>query len=121
MHSYRRLSVWRKAHELTLRVYRVADAIHRVYPALADEFKRAALSIPSNIVEGSTCAVRKQFAQCLGFAVAAAREVDCYLQLAVDLGAITSKDHAMLEARTDEVTRMLIGLRKTVLRQAKRQ
>jgi four helix bundle protein len=75
---------------------------------------RAAHSIPTNIAEGSGRASGRQFAQFLQIAIASARELDYFLQLAVDLGAISRSDHAKLEARTDEVTKMLVGLRKAV-------
>jgi len=121
MHSFRRLSVWRKAHELTLRVYGIVDVVRGRHPALAAQLLRAAMSVPANIAEGSGRATRKQFSQFLQIAIGSAREVEYFLQLAVDLGAITSKDHAILEARTDEITRMLIGLRKTVSGQRKKK
>jgi four helix bundle protein len=99
---------------LTLRVYGRVDVIRGRHPVLAGQLLRAVISIPANIAEGSGRASRKQFAQFLQIAIGSAREVEYLLQLAVDLGAITSKDHAILEARTDEITRMLIGLRHTV-------
>jgi four helix bundle protein len=79
---------------------------------------RAAHGIPANIAEGSGRASGAQFAQFLQIAIGSARELDYLLQLACDLGVITGTDHATLEARTDEVTRMLVGLRKKVARPA---
>jgi four helix bundle protein len=114
MHAFRRLQVWRKAHELTLRVYAVADALRGRYPDLASQLTRAAQSVPANIAEGSGRASGQQFAHFLQLAVGSARELDYFLRLAADLGALANRDHASLEARTDEVIRMLIGLRVRV-------
>jgi four helix bundle protein len=116
MNAFRRLSVWRKAHELTVRIYGEVESIRQRYPSLAQQMARAAHSIPSNIAEGSGRATPKQFAQFLQIAIGSARELDYFLQLAVDLGAISTSDHAGLEARTDEVIRMLLGLRRTITR-----
>jgi four helix bundle protein len=115
MHPYRRLSVWRKSHELTLRIYGVVEPIRRRYPSLAQQLVRAAHSIPSNLAEGSGRASGTQFAQFLQIALGSARELDYFLRLATDLGALPPNDHAMLEARTDEVTRMLVVLRRRVI------
>ncbi len=99
---------------MTLRIYAYAESVRRRYPALASQLVRAAHGIPANIAEGSGRASRAQFAQFLQVAIGSARELDYFLQLARDLRVITSSDHATLEARADEVTRMLVGLRQTV-------
>jgi four helix bundle protein len=116
MHGFRNLLVWQKAHELTVKVYHHTSAFQSQYPSLASQLVSAAQSIPANIAEGSGRATAKQFAQSLQIAIGSAREVDYFLLLAADLDAITRRDHAMLEARADEVTRMLIGLRSRILR-----
>ena len=115
MHPYRRLSVWRKSHELTLRVYAVIEPIRRKHPSLAHQLVRAAHSIPANLAEGSGRGSGAQFAQFLQIALGSARELDYFLRLATDLGVLTAHEHATLEARTDEVTRMLVVLRRRVI------
>lgn len=115
MHPFRRLAVWRKAHELALASYRITELVpHGKFPGLADQLRRAACSIPTNIAEGSGRDSPEQFARFLEIAIASAREVDYLLMLATELGAIATSDHAKLEARTDEVCRMLVALRTTV-------
>jgi four helix bundle protein len=114
MNAYKRLSVWRKAHELTLRVYAVNSPIRAVHPPLASQLLRSAQSIPANIAEGSGRSSAAQFANFLQIAIGSARELDYFLGLAKDLHLLDSKEHAILEARTDEVIRMLVGLRSRV-------
>jgi four helix bundle protein len=117
MHPFRRLTVWQKAHELGLRVYRLSQRIDwRTYPGLAQQMQRAAFSIPYNIAEGCGRSSPAQFAHALQIASGSAHELDYQLLLARDLGAIESGDHARLEARVNEVNRMLAGLRSRVLR-----
>ena len=119
MHPFRRLSVWLKAHELTLATYRVADAVsYRKFPGLGDQLRRAVMSIPTNIAEGTGRDTPEQFAYFLEIAIASAHEVDYLLLLAADLDAISKSDHAKLEARTDVVARMLSALRSTVRNRA---
>ena len=116
MHAFRKLSVWRKAHELALRVYQAAPLIGRHYPALAGQMLRAAHGIPANIAEGSGRSTGAQFANFLQIAIGSARELDYYRLLAADLGAIPRSQHATLGARTEEVIMMLVGLKRTVKR-----
>jgi four helix bundle protein len=116
MYPFRRLAVWEKAHELTLRVYRATDgSVFRRYPALSSQLRRAVSSIPANIAEGAGHATQPQFNRFLEIAIASAREADYHLLLAKDLGVVSTRDYAVLEARLGEVQGMLVGLRKRVL------
>ena len=116
MYPFRRLTVWEKAHALTIRVYGLTDGtIARRYPALCSQLRRAISSIPANIAEGAGHATDPQFNRYLEIALASARDADYHLLLAKDLRAITERDYAVLEARLSEVQGMLMGLRKRVL------
>ena len=54
MQDYRKLRVWQKAHALTLRTYAVSATFKRPESwSLRDQMTRAAISVPSNIAEGS--------------------------------------------------------------------
>ena len=116
MYPFRRLTVWEKAHALTLRIYQATDGpVARRYPALSSQLRRAIASIPANIAEGAGHATDPQFNRFLEIALASAREADYHLLLAKDLQAISERDYAVLEARLSEVQGMLMGLRKRVL------
>lgn len=115
MYPFRRLLVWGKAHELTLRVYQVTEgAVTRRYPGLTSQLRRAVSSIPANIAEGAGHSTEPQFNRFILIAQASAREADYHLLLAKDLGAITSREYATIEARLSEIQAMLFGLRKRV-------
>ena len=72
------------------------------------------MSIPTNIVEGSSQENRKDFKRFLRYASNSATELEYHLLLARDKGAINAGDYANLSARTVEVRKMLIGLMKRV-------
>lgn len=119
MYPFRQLTVWRKAHELSLRVYRTSQGIDwRRYSGLASQMQRAAFSIPLNIAEGSGRSSGRQFAHSLQIAIGSAHELDYQLLLARDLGTLEPTEHARLEARVSEVNRMLVGLRRKVMENA---
>jgi four helix bundle protein len=116
MYPFRKLSVWVKAHALTLRAYEATDGpMTRRYPGLSTQLRRAIAAIPANIAEGTGHASQAQFNRYLEIAIASSHEAQYHLLLARDLLAISSKDYAGLEARLSEVRGMLMGLRKRVL------
>lgn len=120
MHPFRKLAVWEKAHELTVRVHRATEgaAMHRS-PGLGAQLRRSVAAIPTNIAEGTGHSSQAQFNRFLEIALASASEADYQLLLAKDLDLISAKEYAQLEARLAEVRAMLIGLRKRVLERAK--
>lgn len=118
MAPFRRLTVWKKAHELVLRVYQsTADVSERQHPGLALQLRGAAASVAARIVEGSARGTPGEFAEFLDAALRLARELDYHLLLASDLGALGRSDYARLNARIDQICRMLVALRKTVQQQ----
>jgi len=121
MHPFRKLTVWQKAHELALRTYRATTGMSgSLYPGLAAQIRRAAFSIPANISEGAGRDTAPQFARHLEIAIGSARELDYFILLARDLGAISPAEHARLAARIDQVCAMAVSLRKRVRSPKKR-
>ena len=115
MQDFKKLAVWAKAHELVLEVYReTARVSERSYPGLLSQLRRAASSIPANIVEGCGHASQAEFARFLQMAGASALELAYHLLLARDLGALSTVQYARLEARTLQVRQMLGGLIRRV-------
>lgn len=111
MKDYRDLQVWRKAHELTLAVYRVTQR----FPGdekygLTNQLRRASCSIPSNIAEGCGRGSDVDFARCCQIAMGSACEVNYQLLLARDLGYLNESEHQRLDGAVNEVQRMLTAL-----------
>ncbi len=60
------LEVWKKAHEMVLKIYLIIAKFPDTEKyALSDQLKRAAYSIPANIVEGHSRKSSKEFVQYL--------------------------------------------------------
>lgn len=115
MQDFKKLAVWEKAHELVLEVYRTTGRLpERGYPGLVSQLRRAAASIPANIVEGCGHSSQAEFARFLQLAGASALEVAYHLLLARDLGLLSHVQYARLEARTIQVRQMLGGLFRRV-------
>jgi four helix bundle protein len=118
--DFRKLEVWRKAHELAIRVHRAAGGIRGATNlSLRSQMVRAAMSIPANIVEGSSQDSRREFGRFLGYAANSATELEYHLMLARDVQAISLTDYSALVERTVEVRKMLRGLIRRVRRSDK--
>jgi four helix bundle protein len=116
MSDYKKLEVWRKAHALALNVHRVVGKIRGSRHApLRSQMMRAALSIPTNIVEGAGQKSRKEFGRFISISLNSTSELEYHLLVARDFEAINSSDFASLSAQTIEVRKMLHGLLKRVL------
>jgi four helix bundle protein len=115
--DYRNLKVWRKAHELSLDVHSVAVAIRgSEYLALRSQMIRAAMSIPTNVVEGAGQKSGREFARFIRFAINSASELEYHLTVARDFTAIGANEFASLSNQIIEVRKMLHGLLSSVVK-----
>ena len=109
---FKDLIVWQKAMELVRAVY----ALSKAFPsderyALTDQLRRAVVSIPSNIAEGSGRVSNADYGHFLSIARGSLYETMTQLQVAVDLGYIPALSHD-LELLISEVGRMLGAMLK---------
>ncbi len=105
------LLVWQKSMTFTKAVYQIAHALPKEEQfALANQLRRSAVSIPSNIAEGSKRG-RKEFAQFLRIASASAAEAETQLLLVKELYSLPIDDALAILI---EVERMLESLIKKV-------
>ncbi|MCO5168039.1 MAG: four helix bundle protein [Planctomycetes bacterium] len=108
MRDYRQIKVWQKAHALALAVYRATTRLPTDERfGLTRELRRSATSVPSNIAEGCGRESQPDFGRFLSIAAGSASELDYQLLLARDLGYVSARDHAVLDAQAQEVKRML--------------
>ena len=89
MGDYRKLEVWSASRQLATRVYLAwADMPTRDRYELASQMRRAAISVVSNIAEGSGRAGDPEFARFLRIAPGSATELEAQLVIAGDLKAL---------------------------------
>ena len=113
--SFKDLKVWRKAFDLSLRVYRITAGFPKSeMHGLVNQMRRSSVSIVGNIAEGHARRHRREYLQFLNVAYASAAELETYLLLAKELGYI-GKDEEPATMLVDEVQRMLYGLRASLL------
>jgi len=104
--SFRDLVVWQEAHKLVLMIYKVTTAFPNAEQyGLTSQIRRAAVSVPANIVEGFHRQSWQEKTRFYNIAEASLEEVKYYLILASDLDYI--KSIADLNAQADSVGRLL--------------
>ena len=109
-HSYKDLYVWQRSMALVEVVYGVVAKLpldERF--ALADQLKRAAVSIPSNIAEGQKRLSKAEMIQFCGIALGSNAEVETQLLLINRLYKVPVEEALNL---CDETGKMLTGLIK---------
>jgi four helix bundle protein len=115
MANFRKLRVWQAAQEIAIDAHRVSARMRGARgAALRDQLLRAAMSVPTNIVEGSAHASPREFARFLQYALASVSELEGHIQLARDLDLITEHDFTAILTRIVDARKMLHGLLKTL-------
>jgi len=106
--GYKKLIIWEKADKLALRVYKVT----RDFPkdelyGIVSQLRRAALSVPLNIVEGYARQSRKEFRQFVNIALGSLAEVKYLLEFSLRLEYLTANDFCELQDLSEENGRVL--------------
>jgi four helix bundle protein len=111
------LIAWQKARQLTADIYRMTatGSFARDF-GLRDQIQRAAVSVMSNIAEGFDRGSRAEFHQFLVIAKASCAEVRSQLYVALDIGHINEADFNKLRDLTEEVSKIIGGLRAAIQR-----
>ncbi len=113
INSFEQLDVWQEAHRLVLGVYRLTEQLpsHERY-GLISQMRRAAVSVPANIVEGFKRRGLRDKAHFYNIAQASLEELRYFFILCRDLGFLEIAD-SYFEA-CNRVGRMLHGLASSV-------
>jgi len=113
MSKYRDLLAWREAMSLVEAVYRETEGFPRdeVF-GLKAQIRRSAISVPSNIAEGSGRNSTGELRQFVGIACGSLAELETQLEVAVRLGLLGAGATAILQA--DRVGKLVNALRKSL-------
>jgi four helix bundle protein len=117
--SYRDLLVWQKALALAVSIHRATVSFPRSERfGLVSQLRRAAVSVPSNIAEGSARRTTRDFAAFLHVARGSLAELDTQLLLAMNVGYLDESQHTGLAQQVDEVGRIINALPSGLRRRA---
>ena len=117
MRDHTKLRAFELADQLAIAVYKGTTSFPKeeVF-GLTSQIRRAAVSIASNIVEGSARASETEYIRFLSIAYGSAREVEYQIGLSHRLGFLPESTHGDLSALSTETAKVLNGLLKALRR-----
>lgn len=111
--SFRDLNIWSKGTDLVKDVYSITE----VFPVdekygLTSQMRRASVSIPSSIAEGSRRNHNKEYRQFLHIALGSCAELETRITIAKELKFINKEREVELSNRINQLCRMTMSLVK---------
>ena len=111
MRDHRKLRAFELADDLVVNVYRnTADFPREELFGLTSQLRRAAVSVPSNIVEGCARSSEAEYLRFLEIAYGSVKEVEYQIGLSHRLGFLGQPVHNELASRASETAKVLNGL-----------
>ncbi len=111
------MDVFKLAHELAVQVYRLTATFPReeIY-GLTSQMRKAATSVPSNIMEGANRDSRADYRRFVGISRGSAGEIRYHVLLAMDLEYLSRAGGERLRSQYLRVIQMLTKLAKSLQR-----
>ena len=109
--SYKDLIVWQKSVDLSLQIYKITKNFPKEETyGIVSQMRRCAISIPSNIAEGSTRRGKSEYIQFLYISFASGAELETQLLIAKKLEYLPQSDFEKLNNLLQEIMKMLNSL-----------
>ncbi|MDP2159670.1 MAG: four helix bundle protein [Flavobacterium sp.] len=110
MHRYKDLEIWKLSRKFCTPIYKVTQS----FPdseryGLITQLRRAAISVPSNIAEGSAKSSNKHFLIFLENALGSCYEIETQLLVSNDVGYLNDSD---LKSLSDELYKIILMISK---------
>jgi len=114
--AFEKLDVWKVAKDFSIEMYKITKHFPQEERfGLVSQMNRAAVSVASNIAEGSARKSRKDKANFYQIAYSSLMEVTSQLLIAKELGFIQEDNHKHLRSRIHELSNKLNALYKSQL------
>ena len=109
--DYTKIKAWQLTDKLALLVYKATKEFPKSEIwGLTSQMRRAAVSVPANIVEGSARRNRNEYLQFLYIAISSLAELSYYIRFTKELGYLSTNGYEELWAKAQEGLRTLQGL-----------
>ena len=113
MKAHHNLQVWQRSIRFVTDIYQLTETFPKseLY-GLINQMRRAAVSIAANIAEGAARNSKKEFKRFLSMSQGSIAELETHLIISENLGYCS--DIRSLLNELDEISKMIIGLMKTL-------
>ena len=112
MHNFKKLDIWMKSMDLASEIYLLTNSFPNVERfGLISQMQRSAVSVPSNIAEGSAKSSNKDFSRFLEMSIGSLFELETQLILATRLNYLESEVSISTQNKINELQKMIIGFK----------
>lgn len=114
-HKFKELHIWRRSRLFCSEIYNITSKFPDSEKfGLTNQLRRASVSIPSNIVEGSSRKSKKDFSRFLQISIGSAYEIETQLMIALDLKFISEDDLRPILLELEEIIKMISKFKSTL-------
>ena len=113
MHNFRKLDTWLDGVELADTIYTLTASFPKteIY-GLSSQMQRAAVSVPSNIAEGSGKGSDRDFARFVSISLGSLFELETQIEIAYRRGYISTENYYALRPRIESLQKRIYNLRE---------
>lgn len=109
-HNFKKMKIWQEGMSLVQATYQLVTKFPEIEKyCLAPQLLRCAVSIPSNIAEGTSKNTNKHFAQFLNISLGSAFEWETQLIIIYNQKYITENQFKDLEQKIQDLQKMISG------------
>lgn len=115
MHRFKELEIWKRSKMFCSMIYDITSNFPESEKfGLTNQLRRASVSIPSNIAEGSSRKSNKDFSRFLEITLGSAYEIETQLLIAFDLNFISEQELEGLTVELNEIIKMISRFKSTL-------
>lgn len=114
-HNFRELKIWKKSMDMVFEVYKLTKQLPDVEKfSLVSQINRSAVSIPSNIAEGTSRNSKKEITRFLEIAIGSSYELETQLILTGTVYKENEQKVKELIDKINEIQKMIVGFKKKI-------
>tara|TARA_R110000868_G_C10939398_1_gene766947 strand:- start:937 stop:1287 length:351 start_codon:yes stop_codon:yes gene_type:complete len=115
MHRFKELEIWKRSRLFCAEIYSLTSKFPDSEKfGLTNQLRRASVSIPSNIAEGSSRKSNKDFSRFLEITLGSCYEIETQLLIAFDLNFISNEELNKLSNDLESIIKMTSKFKSTL-------
>ena len=115
MHRFKELEVWKRSRSYCSKIYSITSKFPDSEKfGLTNQIRRASVSVPSNIAEGSSRNSNKDFSRFLEITLGSCYEIETQLLIAFDLKFLSENELNQLSDELEEIIKMISKFKTTL-------
>lgn len=115
MHRFKELEIWKRSRLFCSEIYKITAGFPESEKfGLTNQLRRASVSLPSNMAEGSSRQSNKDFSRFLEITLGSCYEIETQLIIASDLKFISERELEIINNELQEIIKMISKFKSTL-------